>query len=52
MVILYNFIYFSVGQEKVSYGWDSTGKLFKGGEVEDLGETFDKDDVVGVILVS
>ncbi|CAG7835827.1 unnamed protein product [Allacma fusca] len=39
-----------LGQEKLSYCWDSSGKIYKSGETEDFSETFDKGDVVGVSL--
>lgn len=44
--------HYIAGQEKLSYALDSSGKLYKGGEVEDVDVTFEKGDVVGTILVS
>lgn len=41
-----------LGQEKFSYGYESKGKIYKGGEVADFGENLAEGDVLGVYIVS
>lgn len=52
-MMLIIFLFFIPGEEKFSYGYDSQGKLFNAGEIQDLDEaTFEKGDVLGTFLVS
>jgi len=43
---------FFPGEEKVSYGYDSSGKKALDSEFTEYGQTFGADDVIGCYLVS
>lgn len=42
----------SLGEDKISYGYDSSGKKVLDSEFTDYGQTFGADDVIGCYLVS
>ena len=44
--------FFSVGEDKLSYGYDSSGKKATDSEFAEYGQTFGAEDVIGCYLVS
>ena len=42
----------TLGEDKISYGYDSSGKKASDSEFSDYGQTFGADDVIGCYLVS
>lgn len=40
-----------LGEDKFSYGYDVSGKLYNSGEIQDLGESLAEGDVVTAYLV-
>ena len=45
-------IFFPVGEDKLSYGYDSSGKKAIDSEFAEYGQTFGAEDVIGCYLVS
>lgn len=39
------------GEEELSFGFDGAGKAVTGGKMEDFGEPFSEDDVIGCYAV-
>ena len=44
--------YYFPGEDKVSYGYDSSGKKALDSEFTEYGQSFGADDVIGCCLVS
>ena len=51
-VTLFLEFFFPVGEDKLSYGYDSSGKKATDSEFAEYGQTFGAEDVIGCYLVS
>ena len=51
-VTLFLEFFFPVGEDKLSYGYDSSGKKAIDSEFAEYGQTFGAEDVIGCYLVS